>query len=115
MDHVCRPAVHPNLVLSNDCRKCGMPVYVSLDVPKFHCVEGFVRVAAAVDEPGVMHVEVFGSEGCIHAIHLVLLQGPIDAELDGRPIRMVHFVVLNHGDRRRIAMTVRFQEPPPHR
>lgn len=89
-------------------------MYVSLDVPKFHCVEGFVRVAAAVDEPGVMHVEVFGSEGCIHAIHHVLLQGPIDAELDGRMIRMLHFAVLNHGDKRRIAMTVRFQEPTTH-
>nr|WP_145549830.1 hypothetical protein [Variovorax boronicumulans] len=84
-------------------------------MPKFHCVEGFVRVAAAVDEPGVMHVEVFGSEGCIHAIHLVLLQGPIDAELDGRTIRMVHFAVRNHPDKRRIAMTVRFQESPWHR
>lgn len=95
--------------------RCGVPVYVSLDVPMFHCVEGFVRVAAAVDEPGVMHVEVFGSEACIHAIHLVLLEGPIDAELDGRTIRMVHFAVRNDADKRRIAMTVRFQESPRHR
>lgn len=74
MDHVPRPPSPRTWRRPNDCRKVWCPVYVSLDVPMFHCVEGFVRVAAAVDEPGVMHVEVFGSEACIHAIHLVCLR-----------------------------------------
>lgn len=85
-------------------------MFVTLDVPSFHCIEGFARVAAAVDGPGVMHVEVFGTVNCIREITAVLLQGQIDAELDGRPIRMRHFLVLNQGDRRRIGMTVRFDE-----
>ncbi len=85
-------------------------MFVTLDVPSFQCVEGYSRVAAAVDEPGVMQVEVFGSENCIREITAVLVQGQIDAELDGRPIRMRQFLVLNQGDRRRIAMTVRFDE-----
>jgi hypothetical protein len=85
-------------------------MFVTLGVPSFHCLEGYSRVAAAVDEPGVMHVEVFGTENCIREITSVLLQGQIDADLDGRPVRMRHFLVLNQGDRRRIAMTVRYEE-----
>ncbi|PZP97170.1 MAG: hypothetical protein DI587_18495 [Variovorax paradoxus] len=85
-------------------------MFVTLDVPSFQCVEGYSRVAAAVDEPGVMQVEVFGTENCIREINADLLQGQTDAELDGRPIRIRQFLVLNQGDPRRIAMTVRFDE-----
>lgn len=84
-------------------------MFVNLEVHSFHCVEGFAHIAASVYEPGVMR-EVFGTEDCVHAIKQVLLHGPVDAELNGKPIRMRHFVVLNDGNRRRIPMTVRFGE-----
>ncbi|RCW73837.1 hypothetical protein [Pseudorhodoferax soli] len=85
-------------------------MYVTLEVPGFHCVEGFFRIAAAVDEPGVMNVQIFGTEDCIHTLSTLLMHGPVDAELFGKPIRMRHFNILNQADRRRIAMTVHYEE-----
>jgi hypothetical protein len=85
-------------------------MFVTLDVSSFRCVKGYSGVTAAVDKPGVLQVEVFGTEECICAIRAVLLSGVVKADLDGRPICMRHFVLLHLNDQRRIAMTVRFEE-----
>jgi hypothetical protein len=85
-------------------------MFVILEVPGFHCVEGFFRIAAAIDEPGVMNVQVFGTEHCIDTIRATLVDGPIDGQVFGRPIRMRHFNILHQSDRRRIVMTVWYEE-----
>jgi hypothetical protein len=86
---------------------------VSLNVPRFSCVEGFVRLTATIGEPGAMEVHVFGSQNCVHAISTMMVHGPIDGEILGRAIRMRRFIVLNQGDRSRIVMTVRYAELGP--
>jgi len=83
---------------------------VALKVPRFASVEGFVSIAATIEGPDSLNINVVGNESCVHAINMAMMNGPVDAELSGTPIRMRHFNVLNQGDRRRAVVSARYDE-----
>lgn len=83
---------------------------VKLTIPGFEALPGFEEVVAIVLEPGLLSVQVVGDEAFIHSAGILMLHGPIDALLQEALIRMRRFSVLNQGDRRRILMTVHYEE-----
>lgn len=66
-----------------------------LEIPELDAMGGIVRTVAVPHENGGLDVTLIGDAESIPAIARRMMRGSIDAVLDGTPIRMNHFSMLN--------------------
>lgn len=97
----------PDQIFSAD-----LSVTLDLEMDFLKQSDGVDRVIAEAAGVGLLRVQVHGSEGAIRTVTARTLAGPIDAVLQGRPVRLRHFTVLNQGNRQGIIMLVKFDPVP---
>lgn len=86
---------------------------VRLKVPEFDAIGGIARTVAVERDKGVLEVTLIGDRESMVTVARRLLQGRVDGVLDGTPIRMSRYSLLNQGNPMRLHMTVAYEVRNP--
>jgi hypothetical protein len=104
--------VHPDVGSPDQGPGADSSASLQLEIAFLKQSEGIERVVAQAVTTGLLRVQIDGNEGAIRTVTARTLAGPIDAVLQGRPVRLRHFTVLNQGNRQSIVMLVKVGPVP---